>query len=364
MDPIKILIVDDDVISRMLLRTVLEKEDDLKVVGLSPDGERCIANIPLQNPDVVTLDIEMPGMDGIETLKRIRASWPDLPVIMYSSSAEAGAEITLQALDLGASDFVTKPAGRSIDVFPIDAMRRKLIPMIRGLAKGTEKTSSELAERQARARQSWNKHKSSAPIDIVAIGLSTGGPKALAKVIPQIPGDLAVPVVLVQHMPEGFTALLAERLDDLSELTVVEGKEDMRLEPGTLYIAPGGHHMSVVREGGAVRLATNQDAKVHFCRPAVDVLFRSVNEVYGANTLAVVMTGMGYDGRDGAELLQENGARVFIQDEASCVVWGMPGSIAAAGIPHEVFPLNDIAKEISTRVKRLGQTSSCQSKSA
>jgi two-component system, chemotaxis family, protein-glutamate methylesterase/glutaminase len=364
LEQIRVLIVDDDVISRMLLRTILEKESDFRVVGLAPTGERCITNIPLQKPDVVTLDIEMPGMGGIETLKQIRATWPDLPVIMYSSSTEQGAAVTLQALELGASDYVTKPQGRSVDAFPIEAMREKLLPMIRGLAGGVTKTCPKTKAPKLRANLPGAARRPNNPIDVVTIGLSTGGPNALARVIPKIQGDLPVPLVMVQHMPKAFTGLLADRLNENSGLTVVEGQDGMELNAGTLYIAPGDFHMTVVKDGDVVRLALDQGPKVQSCRPAADVLFKSVDEVYGANTLAVVMTGMGCDGRDGCVALQKSGARVIIQDEETSVVWGMPGSVAEAGAHHGVFPLDDIANAINTQVHKAGRSGSSKSKSA
>jgi two-component system chemotaxis response regulator CheB len=357
-DTIKILIVDDDVISRKLLRTVLEKESDIEIAGLSCDGESALMKIPLSKPDLVTLDIEMPGMGGLEALRQIRASYPHLPVIMYSSHTEDGASVTLEALAAGASDYVTKPEGRTIDGFPLDQLRHDLLPKVRALCSSNDK-AQRTPERTVRGAELQKGH-----IDVVAIGVSTGGPSALAQIIPFIDGDLPVPILIVQHMPPTFTRLLAERLDANTALEVVEASGGELVQAGKIYLAPGNYHMSVTRKLGENRITLDQNEKINSCRPAVDVLFNSVAKVYGGNTLAVVLTGMGSDGARGCETIERAGGSVLIQSEETSVVWGMPGAVANSGVPHTELPLNKIANKINCRVSNAGQSAGWQAKSA
>jgi two-component system chemotaxis response regulator CheB len=359
-EKIRILIVDDDVISRKLLRTVLETEPDVEVVGLSSDGERCLTNIPLKRPDLVTLDIEMPGMDGIETLKRIRAQWPHLPVIMYSGHTEAGAAVTLEALSLGASDYVTKPQVRTVNAFPLERLREDLMPKIRALCPDKNELRFTSIKRIRKAKA----NKRGGPIEVVAIAISTGGPNVLGAMIPELIKDLAVPVLIVQHIPSTFSCILAERLNESSEVRVVEGQHGQLVQPGTVYIAPGGFHMTIERQDGDIKICTNANAKVNSCRPAADVLFNSLEKVYGGNVLTMVLTGMGGDGAAGAKTLSEAGSTVLIQDEASSVVWGMPGAVAQSGIPNEEIHQDRLAHEINSRVRDLGQSQTHRSKSA
>lgn len=358
-NPIKVLVVDDDALSRKILRTLLEREADIQVAGVARDGESALRRIEELDPDLVTLDVEMPGMNGIDVLKEVRRRWPDMPVIMYSALTEDGASVTLDALSLGASDYVTKPEGRTADGFPLDQLRETILPKIRALcaAPGT-------APSGPRQAPSPTRRKTNAPIDIVAIGVSTGGPNALAELIPGIRNSIQVPIVVVQHMPATFTRLLAQRLDNTSSLRVVEATEGEKLAAGSVYIAPGGHHMTIRDGVRGASVALNQGPKVNSCRPSVDVLFESVAETFHANTLSVVMTGMGEDGKRGCKVLSDAGGGVLIQDEPSSVVWGMPGAIAHSDIPHHEFPLSQLAQEINNRVTAAGQSSSWQAKSA
>jgi two-component system chemotaxis response regulator CheB len=264
---------------------------------------------------------------------------------MFSTLTERGAAATLEALSLGASDYVTKPSNTGSMAAGVEAVRTELIPKVKALCR---QRIPKIPQTVPRSQPAVRRLKR--PIEIVAIGTSTGGPNALAEVLPRLPGNFPVPVVVVQHMPPIFTRFLAERLATLSAIKVAEGQPDNDLSPGYAWIAPGDFHMTVARNGLRSRLALNQGPPEHSCRPAVDVLFRSVASAYRASTLAVVMTGMGADGVDGARVIREAGGEVIVQDEASAVVWGMPGLVHAAGQADGVYPLNQLAGEITRRV--------------
>jgi len=345
MPPVRVLIVDDSAVIRKFLSDLLAADPDIAVAGTAGNGKLALARIPEVKPDLITLDIEMPGMDGLETITEIRKTYPKLPVIMFSSLTERGAAATLDALARGASDYVTKAASAST---PEDArvrVRDELIPKIKSLCAVRREFPQLVAPRPVAAPA-----RAPAKIDIVAIGTSTGGPNALAEVIPQFPADFPVPIVIVQHMPPLFTRLLAERLNGRTRLEVQEGEEGKKVESGQVWIAPGDRHMTVTRKGRDMVLAMTQEPPEHSCRPAVDVLFRSVAQAYGANTLAVVLTGMGADGTRGARAIRDAGGEVIVQDEASSVVWGMPGSVVAASLADRICPLANIVPEVVRRV--------------
>jgi len=346
MTPIRILVVDDSTVIRKLLSETLSGDPALEAVGTASDGRIALAKIPALKPDLVTLDIEMPVMNGLETLAEIRRLYPNLPVIMFSTLTERGAAATLDALTLGASDYVTKPSNTGSVAVAIERVRVDLIPKIKALCGVAAKLNLPPTPRLALKPRL----RSHSAIDIVAIGSSTGGPNALAAVLPLIPADCPVPIVVVQHMPPIFTRLLAERLDKNSAITVEEGRAGARLEPGIAWIAPGNFHMKVVRTAIDIRLSLCQSPPENSCRPAVDVLFRSVAAAYGAGVLAVVMTGMGADGALGAGEIHEAGGEVIVQDEASSVVWGMPGFVHASGLADAVYPLDRLGMEITRRV--------------
>jgi two-component system chemotaxis response regulator CheB len=361
MEPIKVLIVDDSVVIRKVLCEALLADSSIEVAGVAADGRIALSKIPQLNPDLITLDIGMPGLSGFETLKEIRKLYPKLPVIMFSTLTERGAAATLDALALGASDYVAKPSNTgSLDV-TLRRIREELIPKVRALcARRPIQKTSPASPRPAVKRIPPPSPSASAsvPIEIVAIGTSTGGPNALAEVLPAFHGDLPVPIVVVQHMPPLFTRLLAERLNKQSAIRIREGAPGSVLMPGEAWIAPGDYHMVVERQGTTMRLAMNQDPPENSCRPAVDVLFRSVARVYGAGTLGVVLTGMGSDGVRGAQDIRGRGGKVIVQDEASSVVWGMPGQVAESGSADAIYPLNSMAAEIERRIKSSGARSS------
>ncbi|MBM4246978.1 MAG: chemotaxis response regulator protein-glutamate methylesterase [Deltaproteobacteria bacterium] len=364
MGKIRVLVVDDAVVIRRLLGDCLAGDAEIEVVGAAANGRIALAKIPQVNPDVVTLDVEMPEMNGLETLIEIRKTHPRLPVIMFSTLTERGAAATLDALSAGANDYVTKPSNCGSVTVAMQRVRDDLVPKIRQLTGRAIAADAPAGARRDGAGSSLAKvapvvplqrrpavPRGTAPIAVAAIGVSTGGPNALAELVPQLPGDLPVPVVIVQHMPPLFTRLLAERLDERSGLHVREGAAGDVLVPGRVYLAPGGHHMTVVRNGPRVQLALNDDPPENSCRPAVDVLFRSVVATYGAGTLGVILTGMGQDGLRGCELVRDAGGQVLAQDEATSVVWGMPGFVARAGLAERILPLKSIATEITNRVR-------------
>ena len=344
MPPVRVLVVDDSVVVRKLLSEALASVPQLQLAGTASNGAIALAKIPQLNPDVVTLDIEMPGLNGIETLTEIRKLYPSLPVIMFSTLTEHGAAITLEALSLGASDYLTKPTNTSSLASSMAQVRRELTAKILSLVGRDQRVNS------APVQHSNRRTSAGAPIEILAIGTSTGGPKALAELIPQLPSDFPVPIVVVQHMPPLFTRMLAERLNSQSQIRVSEAEAGCPLEAGHVWIAPGDHHMTISPTGTQTILSLNQDPPENSCRPAVDVLFRSVARAYGPHTLAVVMTGMGSDGARGAAHVHEAGGEIFVQDEPTSVVWGMPGAIVSAGLADKICPLEEISQEVIRRV--------------
>jgi len=346
MQPVRILIVDDSAVIRKLLSDLLSSDPEIVVAGTAGNGSRALARIPEVKPDLITLDIEMPGMDGLETLVEIRKLYPKLPVIMFSALTERGGTATLDALARGASDYVTKPSANETVESSHERVREELMRKIKSLCAAGQ-------PRQGAGPPPILVSAVPAPqtrIDVVAIGASTGGPNALTELIPGFPADFPVPIMIVQHMPALFTRLLAERLNTLSPLEVQEGKAGQKLQRGQVWVAPGDHHMTVARKGADFVLGINHDPAENSCRPAVDVLFRSVAQTYGANVLAVVLTGMGTDGTRGSAVIREAGGAVIVQDEASSVVWGMPGSVVAANLADRIYPLTGIGPEVVRRV--------------
>jgi two-component system chemotaxis response regulator CheB len=341
-----VLVVDDAVVMRRLVSQVLEEDEELTVVTAA-NGRIGLAKLVQTSPDAVVLDIEMPELDGLGTLRELRKTHPHLPVIMFSTLTERGAAATLEAMSLGASDYVTKPANVGSVNESIERVRAELVPKIKALCERSRPPVDGAPVPRTPTRAATEpRHR----VDVVAIGASTGGPNALHEVLAGLPGTLEVPVVITQHMPPVFTRLLAERLDATCALAVREASGGEVLRPGTVWIAPGDHHLRVRRSGGHVDLVLDDGPPENSCRPAVDVLFRSIAHAYGGRSLAVVLTGMGADGQRGAEVLRDAGAAVVAQDEATSVVWGMPGAVVRAGLADEVVPLAGVADAITTRV--------------
>jgi two-component system chemotaxis response regulator CheB len=355
--PVRALVVDDTVVVRRLVAGVLDAADDVEVVGTASDGHQALQRIEQLNPDVVTLDVEMPGLDGLATLDELRRRWPDLPVIMFSTLTERGASATLDALAKGANDYVTKPSNTGSREEAMGVVRDTLLPLVRAWGQRNQRRLRPSASTPAAATAVAPASPAPAlrppgrpsPVDVVVVGVSTGGPNALAEVLPALPASLPVPVVVVQHMPPVFTRMLAERLDAQCALKVVEAAEGDVVRRGHVYIAPGGSHLVPVRRGTQVVLTLSDAEPENSCRPAVDVTFRAAASVWGSGVLAVVLTGMGKDGLQGCEVVLGQGGRVLAQDEESSVVWGMPGFVARAGYADEVLPLDKVAEAVTRR---------------
>jgi two-component system chemotaxis response regulator CheB len=347
--PIRVMIVEDSVVTRRLLAEIIGSEPGLEVAGTAANGRIALDKVDVFRPDVITLDIEMPEMDGLSMLSRLRQTHPRLPVIMLSSTTQRGAAATLEALNRGASDWVGKPAGDSLTA-AMRQIREELVPRLRALAAPRERAPSpmSLAQRPVTmAASTW-----AGRVDLVAIGASTGGPQALTTVLTSLPLDVPTPIVIAQHMPPVFTRLLAERLAATTRRSVVEGVAGMTVAPGQVVIAPGGLHLTVSLDVRGVRLGTESSPPRHSCRPSVDVLFESVADSFGAAALGVVLTGMGQDGLAGARQIYERGGAILAQDEHSSVVWGMPGLVARAGIAAGVVPLEHMGREIWRHAQR------------
>lgn len=352
---IRVMVVDDSVVTRRVLSETIGAAADLEVVGTAASGRLALAKLDNLSPDIITLDVEMPDMDGLATLTELRKRRPTLPVLMCSTLTERGAGVTMDALALGASDFVTKPGVMTPGGMP--AFAQVLIPKLRALGRQRSSAmtgaSTTVADGARPVRPMAPPRPAAvvaAPVEVVVLGISTGGPNALAEMIPLIGEALPVPLLIVQHMPPIFTRLLAERLGRLARFPVREAANGDPVLPGQVYVAPGDFHMTVAGNSRERQIVLNTDPPENSCRPSVDVLFRSAAASWRAGVLAVVMTGMGHDGMRGCEAVRAGGGHVLAQDEATSVVWGMPGYVAQAGLADEVLPLQGIAAAIARRV--------------
>jgi two-component system chemotaxis response regulator CheB len=348
---IKVLVVDDSAFMRNAISSMLSSDPQIQVVSTAKDGFEAVAKVKTLKPDMVTLDIEMPRMDGLEALRIIMAENP-VPVLMVSSMTAEGAKVTLDALDLGALDFIPKNlSNMSVNILRI---RETLVEKIKYLARRGLRAQVPAAGRKS-ARQ--------APLEtpvmrtgerrmgVLAIGTSTGGPKALQEVLPKLPRDFPVPVLIAQHMPKNFTGPFAERLDGLSRLRVKEARDGDRLEPGLALLAPGGSNMRVVRTGAVETVTRITEGSDEFIfRPSVDALMLTLAEVYPGRALGVILTGMGHDGLKGAEAIKQSGGRIFAQSEDTCVVYGMPKAVVDDEVADKVIPLEEMAGEIINAV--------------
>jgi two-component system chemotaxis response regulator CheB len=357
-DVISVLVVDDSVVVRRLIVDALTGIPDIKVVATAANGRFALGKIDRLKPDIVTMDVEMPEMDGLTAVREVRKKYASLPVIMFSALTDAGAAATLDALAAGATDYVTKPSKSGSIAQSIEAIRDQLVPRIYALCGRRAPARPAVRPLPSRPIGPVRPVQATAitrpagigRVDIVAIGASTGGPEALAKVLPALPADFPVPVVMVQHMPPLFTRMFAERLDRTCALHVVEATDRMPIGPGMVVLAPGDRHLTVERQGTSVIARLNDGPPENSCRPAVDVLFRSVAKAYGNTSLGVVLTGMGRDGRDGSQLIRNAGGDVIAQDEATSVVWGMPGAVANAGLANSILPLSEVAAFVNSRI--------------
>lgn len=372
---VKVLVVDDSAFMRKIIGDILESDRELEVVARARNGHEALKMFEEFSPDVVTLDVEMPGMNGIDVLKNLMARRP-VPVVMVSGLTKQGADITMQALDCGAVDFVTKPSGTiSLDMEKVGGeLRRKVL----AAAKATIRKPSPQQQIHAAAhlpprtvapaqsapsvivpqlqkshssKVSSERHEPPKHVELVAIGASTGGPVALQEVITHLPKDFPVPVAVVQHMPAGFTSSFAARLNERSELTVVEAEEGLPIRKGMVVIAPGGYHLLVEKKNNVMVCHLTETPPVRSVRPAADVLFKSVAESVGGSVIVAVLTGMGKDGLDGVRDLRAKGAYVVIESKETCVIYGMPGAIADAGLADEILPITGIAGGLVRLVK-------------
>jgi two-component system, chemotaxis family, protein-glutamate methylesterase/glutaminase len=350
---IRVMVVDDSVVIRRLVTQALEQDAMIEVVGTASNGAIGLQRIPQFNPDVITLDIEMPDMNGLEMLRRVHREYPQLRVIMFSTLTERGAAITLEALTLGADDYVAKASNEGSLDRSLARLREEMIPKIKQFFR-LPAASVPAAKASPAYAPVAPAGRVTAPVfkglklrpKVLVIGVSTGGPTALGEILPSFPASFPLPVLLVQHMPPLFTRLLAERLNATCQLKVEEASQGEALEVGKILIAPGDFHMKVASSAGVMRVCLDQSPQQNSCRPAVDALFASVAELYGGAVLAVILTGMGQDGLRGVEILKARGARILVQDEASSVVWGMPGAVANAGLADRVLPLDQVVPEI------------------
>lgn len=340
----RVLLVDDAVVVRKALSQAIGQDPALEVAATAVNGRIAVAKFSLCQPDIVLLDIEMPEMDGLETVRELRKLDRRVPIIMFSTLTERGASVTLEALAMGATDYATKPSNLDGNA-TLAAITREVIPKIKALCHLPGSLGLPVRKEACEVRVP-SPQPLLIPVQVVAIGVSTGGPDALARVLPSLPANFPVPVLIAQHMPPIFTSMLAGRLTSKCALPVRECLPGQPLSPGCAFIAPGDYHMVVERREEMVYLRTHQGPRENFCRPSVDVLFRSVAAIYGPRALAVVLTGMGQDGWKGCEALRGQGARVYVQDEASSVVWGMPGFVARAGLADKILPLEQIGQEM------------------
>jgi two-component system chemotaxis response regulator CheB len=354
MRKIRVLVVDDSVVVRRMLVRTLSTDPALEVVATAPNGRIALSRVAQCAPDVVTLDVEMPEMNGLEMLAALRKTHPSLPVIMFSVFTESGSAATLSALAHTDVDYVTKPpSGTSADAAS-KIIREDLVPKIKlhlpaadGIACSVPQPKATLASCPDVSQQAeWLTRR----VDVVVIGVSTGGPNALEELLPCFPADFPVPILIVQHMPAVFTKLLANRLAAKSRISITEASANSVLKAGHALIAPGGSHMAVERINGEVRIKISQSPPQNSCRPSADVLFRSAADVFGSHVLAVVMTGMGQDGLQGCERIREAGGQILAQDQASSVVWGMPKFVSQAGLVDQILPLRQLGQEITRRV--------------
>lgn len=348
----RVLVVDDAAVFRRLLTDTLSADPELEVAAAAVNGRAALDKLATTPVDAVVLDVEMPELDGIATLKELRRRHPRLPVVMFSTLTERGAEATLDALSLGANDYFTKPTSSSMEASLV-VLREQLIPKLKALVA----QEAVRAARGAAARESKSAPHaplairptptSSKPVELLVVASSTGGPNALLDFFAGLPASFPAPIAVVQHMPPVFTKMLAERLTAHCKIPVAEAVDGQPLRPGAAVLAPGDYHLEVERRtNGSLRAKLHQGQPEQSVRPAADVLFRSAATACGAGTLAVVMTGMGQDGKAGAEKIASVGGRILVQDEASSVVWGMPGAVARAGLAHGVHPLGELAAAV------------------
>lgn len=327
-----VFLVDDSPFMRKIMVDVLEKIDGLNIIGTARNGRDALKQLMVLKPDLVLMDVQMPGLNGLDTLELIKEKY-DFPVMMMSANSNQG--MTIEALERGAIDFIEKPKDliNQSDTFRIEVTEK---------IKAVEEKNAAPKEKQP-AKQFMPHNSPIKRPDALVIGASTGGPKALLAIIRQLPKKVSIPIFIVQHMPAGFTASFAERLDSETTAKVVEAKAGMPIKKGIIYVAPGDFHMAIAKN----EVALNEGAKQHGVRPAVDVLFESAAVRYGTNLLGIIFTGMGQDGTKGSICIKENGGSVWVQDEETSVVYGMPGNAVKKGAVDQIASLSDLSEMIN-----------------
>ncbi len=349
-DPYRIMIVDDSAVIRGLLTRALESEPAFAVIASVANGKQSLTTVVQHDIEIIVLDIEMPVMDGMTALPLLLKAKPGVQVLMASTLTRKNADISLRAMTMGAADYVAKPSSTS-EIYSVGNFKRELIEKIKALAEAGRNGRRQITARAplksradaAPAPAKWRLRQApmQAP-DIIAIGSSTGGPQALFEVLKNIGTDLKQPILITQHMPATFTALLAEHISKVCNIPASEAKDGETILPGHIYVAPGEVHMTVERGKTGNHIKLNNDPPENYCRPAVDPMLRSMAKIYGARMLVIILTGMGADGQKGAAVAVNAGASVIAQDEATSVVWGMPGAVATAGLCSAVLPLSEI----------------------
>jgi two-component system chemotaxis response regulator CheB len=344
MNKIKVLVVDDSALMRKMIPMLISADNDIEVVGTAMDGDFAINKIPQLTPDVITLDIDMPRMDGITTLKSIVKDF-GIPVILVSSLTKEGAEITLKGLEMGAIDFVPKPDD-AISVH-ISEISSELIGKIKAASSGSRPKYRELQPGKTKSISSHSNHQKFFSAErVIAIGVSTGGPQALTEILPNLPSSFPAGIVIVQHMPEGFTELFASRLDSICSVNVREAADGDVVSPGTVLIAPGNRHIKVRRTHYGTAAVLSQSPPVSGHRPSATVLFNSIAEEYRENAIGIIMTGMGDDGVEGLGNIKENGGLTIAQNEETSVIYGMPKVALERGYADMVLGLNEIVPRL------------------
>lgn len=330
---IKLLVVDDSAFMRRIINDIVDQIDGVEVVGIARNGLEALEKIPKLNPDVITLDVEMPKLNGIETLKKIRENW-NIPVIMLSSYT--GTDITIEALQIGAYDFIEKPSDLNSNISSFEKEFEMKLKSIFG--KKHIKSNGNVSKCT---------QKSCNTIRAVVIGASTGGPKALVYLISRLPDKIKVPIFIVQHMPKSFTTSLANRMNNESKIKVVEAEDGMLIENNTVYLAPGDFHMTLEKD----KISLNSRDKIHGVRPAVDYLFNTAAGMYRENLLGIILTGMGKDGSEGMSVIKKFGGYNIAQSEETCVVYGMPGSAVSKGVVDEILDLESISNKLNKLIE-------------
>ena len=367
-NPFKVVIVDDSSVVLSIFERTINKEPDMVVTAMADDGIKAIETMQeQQDADIVTLDIEMPNMDGITALPELLKIAPNIPIVIASTLTQRNADTSLKALSLGARDYIAKPSAQGEVLVSAEEFQKELVQKIRiwatkcrkarGLPMPTppaeatqniKKTPSANTELQAAIQEFQTTTHSGSKPQILAIGSSTGGPQALFQFFKDLEQNIDIPVVITQHMPATFTPILCEHIERQSGWKAKEGKQGDRLEKNTIYMAPGDYHMLIEGTAEAPSIKLTQTDPVNFCRPAVDPMLESLIDIYGANILTVILTGMGKDGLEGCRLVKKSGGNIIAQDEETSIVWGMPGAVATDGICSHVLPLEEIGTKVTT----------------